>query len=147
MFNRILVCSDGSDHSLAAAHAAGELALKFGSQVVLLNVFNPAAVPAPFIGVPGASLLTATDMGCFAQEIQQTVERDTGRVLEEMGVPYTCRRELGHPVDRIVAVAATIKADLIIMGTRGLGQWKSYLLGSVSDGVLHHSHCPVLVVR
>lgn len=147
MFTKILVCSDGSEHALAAAGAAAEIAQKFGAEIVLLNVFNPAAVPAPFIGVPGASLLTATDMGCYAQELQQTVEKDTGRVFDEIGVPYICRRELGHPVDRIVAVAATIKADLIVMGTRGLGQWKSYLLGSISDGVLHHAHCPVLIIR
>jgi nucleotide-binding universal stress UspA family protein len=147
MFSKIVICSDGSDHAkLAAGHAAA-LAKKFGSELVVVSVYNPTDIPPPFIGVPGASLATATDMGSYVRELQQSVERETGQILEAAGLTYTCRRELGHPVDRIITVAEAEHADLIVMGCRGLSQWKSYLLGSVSDGVLHHAHCPVLIVR
>ena len=147
MFTKILVCSDGSDHAkMAAKHAAG-IAKKFGSEIIIACVYNPTDVPPPFIGVPGASLSTATNMGSYVQELQQSVERETGAVLEQEGLAYSCRRELGHPVDRIISLAEAEHVDLIVMGCRGLSQWKSYLLGSISDGVLHHAHCPVLIVR
>src|SRR5262249_12494358 len=52
-----------------------------------------------------------------------------------------------HPVDAIIEVAQDIEADLIVLGSHGLSGWKALLLGSVSDGVLHHAPCPVLIVR
>ena len=78
---------------------------------------------------------------------QCNAEKLTAEVLDAEPTDYSCRREIGHPVDRIVSVAKDEKSDLIVMGSRGLGGWNSYLLGSVSDGVLHHAHCPVLIVR
>ena len=147
MFTKILLCTDGSNHALEAARATVELAQKFGSEVVLLNVFNPAIVPVPFVGLPEASVFTATNMGCYAEQVQEEIETATGKVLAEGGVGYRARRELGHPVDRIVSIAQDEKADLIVMGSRGMGAWQSYLLGSVSDGVIHHAHCPVLIIK
>ena len=46
-----------------------------------------------------------------------------------------------------MGVAADMDADLIVMGTRGMTEWKSMLLGGVANKVIHHSHCPVLLVR
>ena len=50
-------------------------------------------------------------------------------------------------VETIVNQAAKENADLIIVGTRGLGGFKKLILGSVSNGVVSHAHCPVLVIR
>lgn len=147
MFTRILLCSDGSEHAMTAAHATAELAKKFGSEIVLLNVFNPSVVPVPFVGLPEASIFTATNMGCYAEQVQEEIETATGEVLTQHGVTFRARRELGHPVDRIVSIAQDEKVDLIVMGSRGMGAWQSYLLGSVSDGVIHHAHCPVLIIK
>jgi nucleotide-binding universal stress UspA family protein len=52
----------------------------------------------------------------------------------------------GSPADEIIRTASELGADLIVMGSRGLGSTRSVLLGSVSDRVLHLAHCPVLVV-
>jgi nucleotide-binding universal stress UspA family protein len=147
MFHTILLCSDGSEQSLHAARAAAEIAQKFESQVILLHVYDPAVVPVPFVGLPESVMIAEGNMSCYVQELQANVERITGAILEGAQQRYKCLREIGHPVDRIVAVAKDTQADLIILGSRGLGGWSSYLLGSVSDGVLHHAHCPVLVVR
>jgi nucleotide-binding universal stress UspA family protein len=147
MFTKILLCSDGSEHALAAAAATAELATKFNSEVVLVNVFNPAVAPIPFVGLPEAAIFAETNMGCYAEQVQSEVEKCTGKVLDAAHVAYRARRELGHPVDRIVSVAQDEKADLIVMGSRGMGAWQSYLLGSVSDGVIHHAHCPVLILK
>ena len=102
MFSKILVCSDGSDKANAAAAVAGKIALKFGSQLLLLNVYDPSVIPATTMGIPDGSLQTAVSAGCYAEETQSGVERETGKVFQEIGVEYTFRRELGHPVDRIL---------------------------------------------
>jgi nucleotide-binding universal stress UspA family protein len=52
-----------------------------------------------------------------------------------------------HPADSIVQVAEETGADLVVMGSRGLGGIKRALMGSVSDSVVRHAHCPVMVVR
>lgn len=147
MFETILLCSDGSEQALKAAQAAAELAGKFDSQIVMLNVYNPNFAPVPFVGLPESVMLAEGNISCYVQELQATVEKTTGAILAVAECRYKCRREIGHPIDRIVATAQDIKADLIVLGSRGLGGWNSYLLGSVSDGVLHHAHCPVLIMR
>ncbi|XP_022299851.1 universal stress protein in QAH/OAS sulfhydrylase 3'region-like isoform X2 [Crassostrea virginica] len=53
----------------------------------------------------------------------------------------------GDPGEAIVAVAEKEKAVLIVCGTRGMGKLRRTFLGSVSDYVVHHAHCPVLVCR
>ena len=70
-----------------------------------------------------------------------------GRLQHNACVVYEARREPGHPSEEIVTVADSVGADLIVLGRRGLSEWKALMLGSVSDGVLHPAHCPVLIVR
>lgn len=147
MFAKILVCSDGSEPALKAARTAAAIARSFQSSVVLVTVYDPSTIPTPYIGIPDGSLLTATDAGRYAEETQRMVERDTGRVFEELDVLYTCHRELGHPVERILTAAQDLHVDLIVLGCRGQGGFQRLLLGSVSEGVVRHAHCPVLVVR
>ena len=147
MFSKILVCSDGSDKALEAAAVAAEMAQKFGSQVILLNVYDPSVIPAATIGIPGGLLETTVSESCYAEEIQSGAEKSTAEVFQRAGVRYTTHRELGHPVDRIISTASDEKVDLIVIGSRGLGGFERLLLGSVSEGVLRHAHCPVLTVR
>src|ERR1051325_1189449 len=118
MFDTILLATDGSDYALKAAEAAANIAKQFGSKVILINVFNPATVPIPFVGVPGASEYLETNYSDYAAIVQTAVEKSTGKILEEAQVRYACRREIGHPVDRIVRIAEDVKADLIVLGSR-----------------------------
>jgi nucleotide-binding universal stress UspA family protein len=146
MFQHILVATDGSDHALQAARIAAEIAQKFGSKVTLLSVYDPPAF-APAI-LPSIEPAIAPDAVMrLGEEVQEAVERRTGEVFEQAGVAYTPIREVGRPVAMIIEVAQREKADLIVMGSRGLGGVESFLLGSVSDRVLHQAHCPVLIAR
>ncbi len=147
MFRKIVLCADGSEHALEAARAVAELTQKFDSHITLLSVYNPAITPIPFVNLPESIMMAEGDVTRYSQELHAAVEERTGAVLNAANLRYACRREIGHPVDRILAVAHDVGADLIVLGSRGLTEWKSLLLGSVSDGVLHHAHCPVLIVR
>jgi nucleotide-binding universal stress UspA family protein len=146
MFNHILIASDGSEHALKAARAGAEIAQKFGAEVTLLSVFDPPQHRTPLVDNE-STVLDADTVARYADEVQEAVEYNTGKVIREVGMAYTPRREIGHPVDVIVSVAARSRVDLIVMGSRGLGGLESFLLGSVSDRVLHHAHCPVLIMK
>lgn len=146
MFKEILVCSDGSDHALQAARIAGELARPFQAHITLLSVFDLPGMAASY-GAAMEIVSYAEVLTQMEQEMHDSVQQKTGEVLQKLEVPYQSCRETGHPVDTILRVAEEKKADLIVLGSRGLGGFTRFLLGSVSDGVLHHAHCPVLVVR
>ena len=79
---------------------------------------------------------------------QQSANLDGAlKMCRETGVRYRCRHESGHPAEQILRVACEEDVDLIVMGSRGLSEWKALLLGSVSAHVIHHAHCSVLIVR
>lgn len=146
MFKKILVCTDGSENAEHAGKTAAELAWKFGAEVTLLNVVNPAPLVAPYVMAVEAAPNTEAILQ-YAEESQQAVLCKATPPFEQEGIKLKIRAEMGQPVDTILSVAEEEKSDLIVMGSRGLGGFKRLMLGSVSDGVLHHAHCPVLIVR
>jgi len=147
MFDHILVCCDDSEPSLAAAQIAAAVGRGIASQTTLLTVMDPQSVILPVQrgGGPGAS--DAETGACFRQETYLGVEEPVGKLFRDAGTPYQWRFEVGSPVEKILEVAREIDADLIVLGNRGRGGWKRLLLGSVSDGVLRHAHCSVLIAR
>ena len=146
MYKQILVCSDGSANALHAAEAAAAIAEKFDSKIAVLSVFFPTPLLASFGEAPEAAACMDTVMS-IGEGQHDAIQSATGKVFQDHGIPVTQMREFGHPVDTIVSAAEVIEADLIVIGSRGMSGFKSLLLGSVSDGVLHHAHCPILVVR
>jgi nucleotide-binding universal stress UspA family protein len=144
MFKTILICADGSEPGIHAVKVAGELAASYGSRVTIAHVapFVPAAGP----GIYAAAVDTEAILDA-AEDAHRAVRKSAGAVLENLHVPYEFRGRMGHVVGQILEIAEEEKAELIVMGSRGLGGFRSLLLGSVSDGVLHHAHCPVLITR
>ncbi len=146
MIAQIILCSDGSGHALKAAEIAGEIAAKFQAEITLLSVFSPA--PMPITSPEGLAPYVEIDTyERMCEDFHEAVQQNTGMVLDKLGAKYSARREYGQPVNRIVETAKDLKADMIVIGSRGLGGFQRLLLGSVSDGVVHHAHCPVLIVR
>lgn len=141
MFPKILLASDGSECALKAATVAAGFARQFGAEVIVLHVYTPLAQLVP------AYALAGLDRDADIKEVQDAVMSRTGRVLDEAGVAYTARREIGSPAEHIVGIAEREQADLIVVGSHGLSGVKLLLLGSVSDRVVHQAHCPVLVVK
>lgn len=129
--SNMLVCVDGSEHAMKALNYALGLAEKMGSRMTLLNVQETR--------LHKASPDAAMELG--------------GRVLTESLAPVKRRKlaaerrlEFGVPSDVIVDVAEKGNHDLIVLGSRGLGAIKRFLLGSVSDDVSYKVKCSVLIV-
>lgn len=137
MFDRIVLAIDGSGPSDRAEAVATETAKRFGSQVTVAHVLEHE------LGWMGDLAVETPD------EASQLADEAVRR-LKDQGL--TARGEVRHaPVAlvarEILAVAKEADADFIVMGTRGLTDWKGLLLGSVAHKVLHHAACPVLLVR
>jgi len=146
MYKKILLPSDGSDYALRAAAAAAELAKALGASVTVLHVFTMPTTQMAVPGAPGVDVESGA-LNAYIEQVQDAVAKRTGRVLDEAGVPYTTLLEGGHPAEVIVRIAEDDGYDLIVIGSRGLSAIQSFLLGSVSDKVSHHAHCPVLIVK
>ncbi len=138
---RILVATDGSEEATLAAKAAAELAQRTYSE---LHIVSVADAYSSYYYVQQIGL--GDDLPQRAQDVLDNQVKEieqSGREVARTHVRVSQR----HPSDEIVRVAEETGADLVVMGSRGLGGIKRALMGSVSDSVVRHAHCPVLVVR
>jgi nucleotide-binding universal stress UspA family protein len=139
MFSKILVAYDGSPHSQRAIVVAAELAHCTQAQLHVVYAYDP--LPAD-LGEPNYQNLLDRVLS-WANEI---VAGGTA-LVQDKSIPVTRDVLEGPAAAAILRVAEAEKFDLIVMGSRGLGQFAGLLLGSVSDRVLHHAKVPVMVVR
>jgi nucleotide-binding universal stress UspA family protein len=139
----ILLATDGSEEGQLAAATAADLAEKTNSALHVLTVgpdlplYELPEHPAEFEDVVREN----------RREAKELLEQQAKRI-EESGVTVkeTHLRE-GRADKEIVEVAEEIGAGLIVMGSRGHGRLRRSLLGSVSESVVRHAHCPVTIVR
>ncbi len=139
MFKRIVVPIDGSEHSYRALANAKELARCFGATLWLVHAFPQTS---DLLGYNEYEKLVAQ-----RESTGQTVLDEAHQKLGESGLDV--RNELLEEpaAEAILNVANVREADLIVMGTRGLGTLQGLLLGSVSHKVIQHAKCPVMVIR
>jgi len=151
MFERILICSDGSEQALEAARLGCDIARRYSSRVTVLFVYDtPEALAYSALGyntLLGHGLFDPDRVKRQSEEAHRRVEEQTDPVIRESVVECEYQHAEGNPVETILQVAKELQVGLIVLGSRGLGGFKSLMLGSVSDGVLHHAHCPILVAR
>jgi len=140
----ILLAADGSEGAGQAAGAAIRIAQKFAASLRVLNVLDAASLPSSFSLYPCAESQTPY---ARAELLLEKITKDVRAEASKAGVPRTFHQETGNPAEIIVAFANRQKADLIVLGCRGRGAFKSLLLGSVSNRVVHETHCSVLVMR
>ncbi len=138
---QILCPTDGSDVSQRARDYAIALARWYHGEITALTVHS--GVMPSFPDVAPAILTSLWD-----EQTEHTREllRTFREPLDAAGVPYRARIEEGNPADQILAVAEEIAADLIVLGTHGTRGFERWLLGSVTERVLHRTTCPVLTV-
>jgi nucleotide-binding universal stress UspA family protein len=141
----ILMATDGSDEATRATEAATELSRETGSEVHVIYVLP---TPAQLIG-----------HHLYSDEIRESLiggaERDAETFLKEQaekigsggGKVAETHLRSGDPDKEIIRTAEALGVGLIVIGSRGLGAISRALIGSVSDSVVKHAHCPVLVMR
>jgi len=127
----LLVCVDGSENSIKALDYALKLAEKMGSKITLLNVQERRLYESS----PKA-----------AEELGEKILSKALNAIGKRKLKVSKKLKFGVPSDVIVEVAEKGKHDLIILGSRGLGTVKRFLLGSVSDDVSHKAKCSFLMV-
>ncbi|QYJ16394.1 Putative universal stress protein [Rubrobacter xylanophilus DSM 9941] len=135
---KILLATDGSEHARRAARAAVELAQKTGSELHVVHV-GPA--------LPSVFAYTELDPARVEEEARGMLEEEVRRIRESGGAVAEGHLRLGDPAENVVSLAEELGAGLIVVGSRGLGGLRRALMGSVSESVVRHAHCPVLVVR
>src|SRR4051812_38687153 len=142
---RILLATDGSEEAELALLTAVDLANRTDSELHVVHVGGDYH-PGPEIALEPA-LLEETLLE-LEREAREVLERQVKKIEEAGGTVAEAHLRMGgQPDQHIVEVAEEIGAGLIAMGSRGLGGIKRALMGSVSDSVVRHAHCPVLVVR
>jgi nucleotide-binding universal stress UspA family protein len=141
---RILLATDGSEEADLAALRAVELAQKTDSE---LHVVHVGVVPRFLESYPGTLGYERRIYEQIEEESRQRLRELSWRVKLAGGTLAGAHLRMGEVALEIVALAEELGADLIVMGSRGLGGVRRALMGSVSDSVVRHAHCPVLVVR
>ena len=136
---RIVLATDGSKDSRAAAAYLKELPLPPSTTVRII-----AVVSLPVFALDVAS---APELKRSVLDRAQGVVEDARTALAPRGFAIETDVTMGDPREEIVRQAEEWRADLVVLGARGLGTVKRFLLGSVSDAVARHARCPVLVVK
>jgi nucleotide-binding universal stress UspA family protein len=141
---RVLLATDGSEDAALAARAATEISGGIDAELHVVHVLPQF----PRYAFPGVTpelysyVLDRTD-----QETRDLLDEQVRHIEDSGGRVVETHTKRGPAVDEILDLAQELGVGLITLGSRGLGPLKNLVLGSVSEGVVHHAPCPVLVLR
>ena len=146
MLEKILVAVDGSDPSSRAVELASSIAQRFGASLLVLHVIRNMQLPKGLREMAEAEKLDGR-LNVLKRAADWIID-EARKAADSKGVKDV-RSEIyaGDPGHRIIRFAEDNNVELIVMGTRGLGQVESMLLGSVSRKVSNTSKISCLVVR
>lgn len=140
MFHMVLLAVDGSENAIRAAEAAAGLVAALPGS--LLAVVYVAAPPAQ------SRIVKANyDVHALLEEDARTVAGPVLDLIEGMGVPYSLEVGMGDPATEILKITEKVEADLVVIGSRGLGALQGVVMGSVSQKTAQLAACPVMIVK
>ena len=146
---KVILAIDGTKQSNAAVEMIRNFDFGPGDELKIVTVID-MAVPLAFDAYAGY-LPNTQEIEKVARENAETVLRDTQSSIEDdqksKSLEISTCILVGSPESRIVETAEEFGADVIVVGSHGYNRWERLLLGSVSDSVVHHAPCSVLVVR
>ena len=135
----ILLATDGSPASECASEEGIDLAVQLGARLLVVSVLSAASRPSEAAVEAGGPADSRASLTTKAQAIVQRAKA--------AGADATFLVWEGEPGEAIVAAADSENADLIVVGSHGRSGVSRFFIGSVSDFVVRHAHCPVMVVR
>jgi nucleotide-binding universal stress UspA family protein len=174
MFKSVVLATDGSEHAMRAATEAADLAAATGARLTLVTVLPKSMTLEDLEASPlvkrlpreakaelkrihevMASANTERDLHPWVPALPSIANALGDVILDEAEKIATRRKatriqrvcEQGDPADGILRAADKAKADVIVMGTRGLSEIGVLVIGSVSHKVMHHAKCSSLIVK
>lgn len=140
--NKLLLATDGSEDAMLAAKVATDLSRRTGARLHVAHAWYHLVK-----GLAYPTLEWADYSNLYELEARRILEKQVDEI-EAAGCAVAQRHLLhGPPIDAILDLCEELRPGLLVMGSRGLGPVRRMFVGSVSEGVVHHARCPVLVVR
>jgi nucleotide-binding universal stress UspA family protein len=147
VIKRILTAVDGSDSSHRALHMAGEMAQKFDAELALLYVIRDTQIPDGVQKMADVELFHETRLTAMQMVGKQIVDECETQVRSLGADKVKSEVRPGDPAGVILHYADEADIDLIVMGSRGLGNLEGMLMGSVSRKVTNLSKVACLTIK
>ena len=146
---RILLATDGSAEADLATQAAVELSNKTDSELHVIHAARfTMSIPEGWSTAPlSREGAVQPPYEKSEQEAQALLDKQVRKIEAAGGTVAGVYPRVGQPHEEIVILSEEIGIGLIVMGSRGLGGVRRAVMGSVSDSVVRHAHCPVLIMR
>ena len=145
MFDSMVVGTDGSETAGEAVRQATDLAKAVGARIHLVSAFEPVGnqrLREERTQVPDDMQWMVHEREDVEATLNQAAEK-----IKETGVEVETFARQGDPADAILDVAEEERAELIVVGNKGMTGAKRFLLGSVPNKVSHHAPCSVMIIR
>lgn len=139
---RLLLATDGSKDAMLASRVATDLSLRTGARLHVAHAWYHLVK-----GLAYPTLVWADYSNLYEREARKILEAQVDAVEAADCAVAQSHLLHGPPIDAILDLCEELRPGLVIVGSRGLGPVRRMFVGSVSEGVVHHARCPVLVVR
>ena len=143
----MLLATDGSEHSMDAAHKAAEMARTNRSEVIIVHVLHPYhhMIVRPRAMEIGGQLDFETEEEARKRGSEIMVK--TKKIFDSSSIEVETRFLVGNVAKAIIDEAKKEKVDLIVVGATGHGEVSGWLFGSIAEKIARNAMCPVLIVR
>jgi nucleotide-binding universal stress UspA family protein len=146
---KVLFATDGTKYSECALATIGKFNFTAGDELKIISVLD-LALPST-VDIYAGYLPSTVEIEQSFKENAERIVTETKEKIKSFfpGSDFILETEIliGSPENKIVEAANQMKADLVIVGSHGYNRLERILLGSVSDSVVHHAPCSVMVIR
>ncbi|MDQ3496880.1 MAG: universal stress protein, partial [Actinomycetota bacterium] len=136
---------DGSEHAVLAARAATDLSLRAGAELHVVHVWQEPRLAMTLPAVATDEYSRARER--WEREAEDLLHEQADRMRDTGATLAGAHLRKGRSAEEVVGLAEELEADLVVVGSRGLGKTERLVTGSVSEGIVHLASRPTLIVR